>query len=549
MRIILLLFFLFCFGSTLNSQTALLKYWVQFTDKESTPYSVSDPIEFLSPLAISLREKFEIPIEIKDLPVDPSYVSGLADIEGVRIIHSSKWFNAVTIELVDSTYIESVLPIILSSNNVLELKNVSSYSNAGLIIKESGFEKRKSDSYATIYGPSYGQIAIHNGQLLHELGLRGEGVQVGVFDSGFDGVNFLSAFATLRDEGRLKFQYDIVDDDDNVLNGGHHGKSVLSIMTAFMPDSIIGSAPEANYHLFRTEDGSSEHVTEEDNWIRALEMADSMGIQLINSSLGYTTFDIEDNSHSYEDMDGNTTRISVAADIAASKGMLIVNSAGNSGDDPWFYIGAPADADSILSVGAVSDKGEYAWFSSQGPSFDGDVKPNVCGVGYQTVYADLTEGIKRGNGTSFSSPVIAGLTACLWQAFPEKSNMEIIEAIENSSHLIGNPNDSLGYGIPDFFQAFRSLSENEGFVDSGFIVYPNPFNELLQIAYPNGEIESISIVDAMGKLVYNSTDSLLGEGISVLVLNSEVADLSQGIYYLNFLKEDKVLKAVKIVKN
>ena len=300
MRIILLFFFLFCFGSSLISQTAPLKYWVQFTDKESTPYSVSDPIEFLSPHAISLREKFEIPIEIKDLPVNPSYVSGLADIEGVRIIHSSKWFNAVTIELVDSTYIETVLPIILSSNNVLELKNVSSYSNVGLIIKESGFEKRKSDSYATIYGPSYGQIAIHNGQLLHELGLRGEGVQVGVFDSGFDGVNYLSAFATLRDEGRLKFQYDVVDDDDNVLNGGHHGKSVLSIMTAFMPDSIIGSAPEADYHLFRTEDGSSEHVTEEDNWIRALEMADSMGIQLINSSLGYTTFDIEENSHSYE---------------------------------------------------------------------------------------------------------------------------------------------------------------------------------------------------------------------------------------------------------
>lgn len=315
-----------------------------------------------------------------------------------------------------------------------------------------------------------------------------------------------------------------------------------------MPDSIIGSAPEADYYLFRTEDGSSEHVTEEDNWVRAAEMADSIGIQVVNSSLGYTTFELEENNHSYEDMDGNTTRISQAADIAASKGMLIVNSAGNSGDDSWYYIGAPADADSILAVGAVTDKGEYAWFSSRGPSFDGDVKPNVCGVGYQTVYADLTEGIKRGNGTSFSSPIIAGLAACLWQAFPDKSNMEIIRAIESSSHLINAPNDSLGYGIPDFFRAYESLSANKTFSNSGILIYPNPFYECLNILVGNSEVNGLKLYDTSAKLVYETSWLVIGDNAAALALSDELSHLSPGTYYLNFLNDSSVLKSDKIIK-
>jgi subtilisin family serine protease len=441
-----------------------------------------------------------------------------------------------------------VLPLISALDNVWQVKSVQTVIDEKLVIKQTVTEKSLSESISTIYGPSYAQIAIHNGHLLHEIGLRGNGIKVGVFDSGFSGVNYLGAFSKLRDEERLKFQYDIVDDDNSVLNGGNHGKSVLSIMTAFMPDSIIGSAPEADYYLFRTEDGSSEHVTEEDNWVRAAEMADSIGIQVVNSSLGYTTFELEENNHSYEDMDGNTTRISQAADIAASKGMLIVNSAGNSGDDSWYYIGAPADADSILAVGAVTDKGKYAWFSSRGPSFDGDVKPNVCGVGYQTVYADLTEGIKRGNGTSFSSPIIAGLAACLWQAFPDKSNMEIIRAIESSSHLINAPNDSLGYGIPDFFRAYESLSANKTFSNSGILIYPNPFYECLNILVGNSEVNGLKLYDTSAKLVYETSWLVMGDNAAALALSDELSHLSPGTYYLNFLNDSSVLKSDKIIK-
>lgn len=547
MRILILLGFILVSSCTF-SQTAPLKFWVQFTDKNNSPYDISNPSEYLSESAISLRMKNEISIDQTDLPVNPFYIDSIRVLEGVSVKHYSKWFNAITIQIEDSSYLETVLPVISAFENVWQVKSVQTVKDQKLVIKGNNNEKSSSESISTIYGPSYAQIAIHNGHLLHEIGLRGNGIKVGVFDSGFEGVNYLRAFSKLRDEGRLKFQYDVVDDDNSALNGGNHGKSVLSIMTAFMPDSIIGSAPEADYYLFRTEDGSSEHITEEDNWIRAAEMADSMGIQVINSSLGYTTFDLEENDHSYEDMDGNTTRISQAADIAASKGILIVNSAGNSGDDPWYYIGAPADADSILAVGAVSDKGEYAWFSSRGPSFDGDVKPNVCGVGYQTVYADLTEGIKRGNGTSFSSPIIAGLVACLWQAFPEKSNMDIIKAIEESAHLNDNPNDSLGNGIPDFFQAYKKLSSNEQFIETGILVYPNPFTDCLKISVDASKVNGIRMYDSKARLVFENTTLVMGEDASSISLSSEVSELSPGIYYLNFSEDFEILKSIKVVK-
>ena len=547
MRILVFIGFVFVSFCSF-SQVAPLKYWVQFTDKENSPYTTSNPSEYLSESAISLRMKNGIAIDQTDLPVNPFYIEPLSSLEGVLIKHSSKWFNAVTIQIEDSSYLETVLPLISALDNVWQVKSVQTVIDEKLVIKQTVTEKSLSESISTIYGPSYAQIAIHNGHLLHEIGLRGNGIKVGVFDSGFSGVNYLGAFSKLRDEERLKFQYDIVDDDNSVLNGGNHGKSVLSIMTAFMPDSIIGSAPEADYYLFRTEDGSSEHVTEEDNWVRAAEMADSIGIQVVNSSLGYTTFELEENNHSYEDMDGNTTRISQAADIAASKGMLIVNSAGNSGDDSWYYIGAPADADSILAVGAVTDKGKYAWFSSRGPSFDGDVKPNVCGVGYQTVYADLTEGIKRGNGTSFSSPIIAGLAACLWQAFPDKSNMEIIRAIESSSHLINAPNDSLGYGIPDFFRAYESLSANKTFSNSGILIYPNPFYECLNILVGNSEVNGLKLYDTSAKLVYVTSWLVMGDNAAALALSDELSHLSPGTYYLNLLNDSRVLKSEKIIK-
>ncbi len=546
MRLVILICSVF-FCELVIAQTAPLKYWVQFSDKDNSAYSISNPEEFLSSETVARRKQFGIAIIEQDLPVNQEYIDAVDEIEGVRIVHSSKWFNAVTVQLEDSSFLNTAVPALQAISNVISIKSAQVYRDEKRIIPNYYKSADNEGSYTTIYGPSYNQIAIHEGHLLHEIGLQGNGMKIGVFDSGFYGVNFLKAFEKLREEDRIKFQYDVVDDDVNISNGGNHGKSVLSIMTAFMPDSLIGSAPMADYYLFRTEDASSEFITEEDNWIRAMEMADSIGIQIINSSLGYTTFDDSLQNHSYDDMDGNTTRISIAADIAASKGILLVNSAGNSGDDDWFYIGAPADADSILTVGAVSDTGEYAWFSSRGPSSDGDVKPNVVGVGSQTVYANLSEGISTGNGTSFSSPIIAGLTACLWQSFPDKSNMEIIQAIEESAHLYGHPNDSLGNGIPNFYGAYKQLLSSERLSDLEVLTFPNPFSDEINVLYDQS-ITELRLFDYLGRKVVYINQAALGNEAVTIQLDSEVRGLPTGSYTLSAYSEGKLHSNTRIVK-
>jgi len=546
--LLFILAFTLCASSTLT-QTAPLKYWVQFTDKVNTPYSIDSPEEFLSSASLERRALQNVEINIKDLPVDPDYITAVSNIEGVSVIHASKWFNAVTVQISDSSFLDTSLAELEAVNSVSQIRTVQTYSRD----QEPVFKNFRSINKSHVresYGESYGQISVHNGHVLHDLGFKGEGVEVGVFDSGFSGVNFLTAFSSLRAENRLKTEVDIVDGDFNVLNGGTHGNSVLSIMAAEMPDSIIGTGPKAFYHLFRTEDGSSEYVTEEDNWVRAMEMADSIGIQIVNSSLGYSTFNDEEQNHSYADMDGNTTRISRAADLAAERGILVVTSAGNSGDDPWFYITAPADADSVLSVGAVSDAGKHAWFSSRGPSSDGDIKPEVCSVGYQTVFADQFEGISKGNGTSFSSPVIAGLAACLWQASPSSSAMEIRQAIINSAHLSNTPNDSLGYGIPDFYQAYLQLQKaNEALVENQVIdLFPNPTVGCFSILTSDSTLNRFTVIDITGREVLNGRLEVLNSG-SFRQIDLDDLSYPSGIYLVNIWRDDEFFYSTKVLKN
>ncbi|MFK7756183.1 MAG: S8 family serine peptidase [Flavobacteriales bacterium] len=530
-----------------SAQTAPLKYWVQFTDKADSPYSISAPTAYLSQEALDRRATSNIEITEQDLPVNPSYLLALQNIEGVGLVHTSKWFNAATVSLLDSTYINTALPQIQSMNSVLNIRSVAVYQRD--IDPVISLKSREQEiSIVNEYGPSFNQVAIHDGHLLHELDFRGQGVKIGVFDSGFSGINFLQAFEKLRSDNRIKEEHDIVDGDNNVLNGGTHGMYVLGIMTAYMTDSIIGAAPEADYYLFRTENGGSEYITEEDNWVHALEMADSIGVQLVNSSLGYTTFDDTLQNHTYADMDGNTTRISRAADIASAKGMLIVNSAGNSGNKPWKYIGAPADADSVLAVGAVGDDGLYAFFSSIGPSSDGDVKPNVCGVGYQTVFADFYEGISKGNGTSFSAPVVAGLAACLWQAFPEKSNMDIKTAIEQSSSTYLMPSDTLGYGIPNFYNAYRLLSGLTEPGENRIKVFPNPFSSVLNLDILSNDVSRIRLTNSIGQEVLNLNQAAIGSSSLAIRLDQEVTDLVPGVYWISVFKEGELLNTQPIVK-
>jgi hypothetical protein len=391
------------------------------------------------------------------------------------------------------------------------------------------------------YGGSFNQIDMIGGVCLDNNGFRGQGMVIAVLDGGFRNVDVMLAFDSLRMNNHILGTYDFVEGDNSVYEDDSHGSYVLSCMGANLPGDLIGTAPEADYWLLRSEDATSEYIVEEYFWAAAAEFADSVGADLINSSLGYTTFDDFTQDHSYADMDGNTTPGSRAADVAASRGILVCNSAGNSGSSPWTFIGAPADADSILAIGAVDGSGNYASFSSHGPSADGQVKPAVVAKGEGTTLAGLSGGTFTGNGTSFSSPVLCGMAACLWQAHPSFSNMQIMSQIIQSASQYASPDTYLGYGIPDFCAANLALGGNPyqlGEEDNLFITGPNPFdNELLFSFYSvKNQWLKVQLCDASGRTVldeeiFSASNASNHYRIDVL------PGLARGIYILRIKSE------------
>ena len=365
---------------------------------------------------------------------------------------------------------------------------------------------------------------------------------IAVLDAGFYQVDAMNVFDSLWLNGQILGTRDFVMPGNNVFNESTHGMMVLSTMGANIQGQMVGTAPKANYWLLRTEDATSENLIEEDNWAAGAEFADSIGVDLINSSLGYTTFDDAAMSHSYQDMDGRTTRVSQAATIAARKGILVVNSAGNSGGGWWKYIGAPADADSIITVGAVNNMGNYAAFSSIGPSYDNRIKPTVAALGEGSVIA-TGGGVSTGNGTSFASPIICGMTACLWQAFPQKTNQDIIEAIRLSASQYYTPDSLLGYGIPNYPVAAILLSGNNIYnfdKDNSFNVFPNPFNDILYIAYNSLDSQNVrvEIFNLKGERLFAVNDIPRHMGYNSITINN-LSGLTNGIYIVRITSGNK----------
>ena len=539
MRLRILLFlFSFIVIKTI-AQTAPGKYWVQFTDKNNSPFSIYNPSEYLSEKCIERRAKYSLGFDERDIPVNETYISQVLSAGQCELHQKSKWFNAITISSIDSALVDVVraLPF------VFQVRNVAVFSGDSEIDKWEVFGERglmsvtpKICDGSEKYGASFRQIEMLNGQLLHELNYTGKGVDIAQFDAGWSLSDQLPAFQKLRDDGRIKMTRDFVY-YDNVYNLSNHGTFVLSTMAGIIQDSLIGTAPDANYFLFRTEDPIGEFLVEEDNWVAAAELSDSLGIDIINSSLGYSLFDNESMNHTYADMDGNTTRCSIAADIAAEKGILVVNSAGNSGNSPWHFITAPSDGDSVLCVGAVDAFARHAAFSGFGPSSDGDVKPDVVAMGRSTVFADLDSTITTGNGTSFSGPIMAGMAACLFQAFPEKSNMDVIQAIRASGDKFLTPNDSLGYGIPDMMKAFFILAGKNSNPQGDFdaVIFPNPCSEHMNVLLLDGKYceTAYEIYDAIGKRVYENSGIYLSGKNGILQLDVALKSIKPGNYTLH----------------
>ena len=453
------------------------KHWVQFTDKAGTPFNLAEPLEFLSQRALDRRAAQNISLNENDLPVDPAYIQQVMA-TGASILTTSKWFNSVSVHVPDSVVLNAIwqLPFVNQTHAVGRLRGDREFDK--LEVETKSISTGGSINDESDYGSAFNQIDMLGGVNLHNQGYMGQGMLIAVLDAGFTNVDVLSVFDSLNNDGRILGTWDFVSRHDSVYNDHTHGMGVLSTMAAYEPGVMIGTAPLASYLLLRTEEGGAEAPIEEDYWVAGAEYADSAGADLINTSLGYTTFDHSIYDHTYLDMDGNTTRSAIGADIAVSKGILVVASAGNQGGSPWQYIGSPADGDSVLAIGAVNPDGIRASFSSIGPSSDGDIKPNVCAQGALSTIVAQNGDIVTGNGTSFAGPILAGMAACLWQAFPDLSNMEVFHAIEESAHLHSNPNFLMGHGIPNFAMAnliLSGFSPTDLDEDELFNIYPNPF--------------------------------------------------------------------------
>lgn len=440
---IFLIVFLF-FTQCNRSVSAEYYFFVQFTDKNNSPYSLTNPGEFLSSRSLVRRAAFQIATDSADLPVNPAYVNQVKQ-TGVEIHSRSKWLNGITILTSDSS----------KMNLVRALPFVRLVQFTGLKGQATTVPQRtKGEPQTNDYGLALEQLQQLNGQFLHEKNATGHGILIGVLDAGFKNADINPAFADMRTSGRIAGQISIVDPTINVYNEDAHGAAVLSVMGGYLPDNFQGTAPDASYLLIQTEYAPTEFLSEVDFWVRGIEYADSVGVDVINSSLGYTTFDDPAMNFRYEDMNGRVSRASIAAEIASSKGIIVCNSAGNDGNKTWKYIGSPADARNILSVGSVDKTGLPSAFSSIGPAFDQRVKPEVTARGSSTVLVNTAGTVSTANGTSFSSPVMAGLMASYLQLLRDKqvaiSVEQIIQRIIATSSSFNSPTPQLGYGIPDF---------------------------------------------------------------------------------------------------
>ena len=502
-------------------------FYVQFSNKNNSPFSLSNPSAYLSQRAIDRRTSFGIGVDSTDLPVNPDYVSQIENL-GIKVHSKSKWLNGVTVLLPDS----SKISLIRSLPFVTKVQYTGLRNTASAVSR-----KIKSEATTYDYGTATSQITQINGSFLHNAGYTGKNIVIGVMDGGFYNVNSNPAFDSLRLQGRLLGTKDFAEPGSNVYTLDTHGAYVLSTMTANVPGTYVGTAPNASFWLIRTEYTPNEYVVETDFWTAGIEFADSAGVDVINSSLGYTQFDDASMNFTYADMNGKVSRASIAANIASKKGIMVCNSAGNDGNKTWRYIGSPADADGILSVGSVTSTGAPSAFSSFGPTFDGRIKPEACAIGSSTSLISTSGTTTSGSGTSFSSPIMAGLVACLLQGFKETNIPFTVEtvrsAIIQSGNLYNAPTAQLGYGIPNFEYAFKSpkLTTVKETKDSGFsIEYLSRDKTIHFLALdPHNAIgKTIRVYSITGILLYQKN---IDESITIIPVNK----LSTGIYVISIV--------------
>ncbi|WP_246457650.1 S8 family serine peptidase [Winogradskyella echinorum] len=514
--------------------------WVYLIDKPNVAVAIANPITILTQKAIDRKQHHNISIDERDVPVNEAYISDLNTQTGITVLAKSKWFNAVHVRGTE-TDINALSELTYVDYIDFANKNLNTASRSTTIEDKTAIED---ETINFTYGDTQNQVEMINVDNLHLEDFTGKGITIAVMDSGFPNVNTMAGFQRLRDSLGLLDGYDFVDRTADVYASAisSHGTRVLSTMAGFVQDQFVGTAPDASYYLFRTEDGASENPVEESYWVEAAERADSLGVDMINTSLGYRVFDNPNYDYSPSDMNGQVAFISKGASIAVEKGILVVVSAGNSGASAWQTVGSPADSPDVLSIGAVDANGNYVSFSSQGGAAQvGYQKPDVVARGGAAYVIDENNTITQNNGTSFSGPILCGGIASLWQAIPDASPTEVMDFVRQSASQFNAPDDFLGYGIPDLDLALNmALSIDKESVDD-FRFYPNPVSDELNIKFPLilNELE-LSIYNQLGQIILNKT-------IQDETKTINTADLSTGIYLLK-LSSEAISKTFKFIK-
>jgi serine protease AprX len=542
--------------------------WVEFADKENSHYSLARPHEFLSQRAIERRQKQNIPFDFYDLPVSPHYLQTLAADTSIVVYYSSKWFNGAMLKVSNAealqqlynyefiSYWEDVKPQPpLPEDKKLEEINGSQafdyYSfDPAMFSEEYPYSLMHTFNNYPDYGEAENQVRLVNGQELHGRGYWGRDKVIAVLDAGYRAVDTLEGFSFLWEQNRILGFRDFVDPDGNIFNSHPHGTYVLSVMGGFLPGRYSGAALGASYWLLRTEDAASEFRIEEYNWLAGAEFADSVGADIINSSLGYTRFDDPAQNYTYNDLDGQTTIVARAANKAFSRGILVVSSAGNYGAQSWRYIGSPADAHGALAVGGTNNTGQRVNFSSVGPSADGRVKPEVMAQAQGVAVLNLVGSTGNANGTSFSAPLVAAMAACLWQKFPKATNEQIQNAIIRSADRYMMPDSLYGYGIPDFGKAIEILGGQYEDALPVAMILNNPLvpDSAIRFFAEGNETISIDLINSSGQKMWTLKNIEVLNGYNEVRPFGDIGVLASGIYIvrINFKNRSEFLKAIKL---
>jgi len=524
--------------------------WVYLSTKENVATYLANPLTMLTQKALDRRTNQGIGLDYSDVPITPSHITDISSATGITYVGASKWMNAIHVigSEADINALEVsfayVASIEFADNSLNSGSRFSNNVSRPTLVDKFPIENAARIAYD--YGQAQNQTEMFNGHKLHEQNYTGSGMTIAVIDAGFPNVDVNAGFDRIRTNGQILGGYDFVNDSSNFYTGNAHGSNVLSFIAGYADGATkyVGSAPDADFYLFISEDATPETPAEETYWVMAAERADYLGVDIITTSLGYSTFDDSRYNYDYNtDLDGNTAFITRGSELAFTKGILLLNSAGNYGASAAWggSIAVPADASNVLTVGAVNASEAYASFSSKGPTSDARIKPDVCVQGQGAYYINTSGNVASGNGTSYSTPLLAGGVACLWQALPTATNAEILQYVKESASIYATPNNTLGYGIPNLELALQALSVNEVNLQTDFSLYPNPTDSFIKLNFPIRISKvRVDVYDVLGKELFQK--NVFADANTI-----DLSALSNGIYFakINASSGSKTFKIIK----